>query len=468
MGEFETGGEFKPKIIERPKPIYMDDEEPSPALVLKLIENHRRGSLDRFKRLQAYYEGYNDILTRTKTDSTKPNNRLVSGYPSYIVDIMQGYFVGKPITYTSEDKQLIEDIQDIYNYNDEQDENSELAKMAGIKGKAYEVIYIDEDVNIRFNEIDADNVILVFDTKINPEPNFAIVVNWGSRLDEVTSTPLTATVYTRDRIQQYIQGENGLILQEETDHYFGQVPIIEYLNNDEAIGDFERVISLIDAYDKANSDTANDFEEFTDAFLYLVNLFGTTDADIEQLKKDKVLLLDEDGQAGWLTKNINDTAIENYKDRLNGDIMRFAKVPDVSDINFSGNISGEAMKYKLLALDQVIATKQRKFKRALQKRIELICIYMAIKGKQYDYREVDINFTYNKPENEKEAVEMAIQMLGITSLSTALSRVPGVDDVELELAKIETEKNSYLDLDSLLPEEDPEKEGQEGGQDEED
>ena len=467
MGEFEKGGDFKPKIIERAKPIYMD-EEPSPALVLKLIENHRRGSLDRFKRLQAYYEGYNDILTRTKTDDTKPNNRLVSGYPSYIVDIMQGYFVGKPITYTSEDKDLIEDIQDIYNYNDEQDENSELAKMAGIKGKSYEVVYIDEDVNIRFNEIDADNVIMVFDTKINPEPNFAIIVNWGSKLDDVIISPLTATVYTRDKILHYQQGENGLILIDEEDHYFDQVPIIEFLNNDEGIGDFERVISLIDAYDKANSDTANDFEEFTDAFLYLVNLFGTTDEDIEKLKNDKVLLLDEDGQAGWLTKNINDTAIENYKDRLNGDIMRFAKVPDVSDNNFSGNVSGEAMKYKLLALDQVIATKQRKFKRALQKRIELICVYLAIKGKQYDYRELDINFTYNKPENEKEAVEMAIQMLGITSLSTALSRVPGVDDVELELAKIETEKNSYLDLDSLLPRDETEREGLEGGQDEED
>lgn len=465
MGEFEKGGDFKPRIIERAKPIYMDGE-PSPALVLKLIENHRRGSLDRFKRLQAYYEGYNDIITRSKTDNTKPNNRLVSGYPSYIVDIMQGYFVGKPITYTSEDKDLIEDIQDIYNYNDEQDENSELAKMAGIKGKSYEIVYIDEDVNIRFNEINADNVIMVYDTKINPEPNFAIVVNWGTKLDEVTSTPLTAAVYTKDKIQHYQQGESGLVLQNEEDHYFGQVPIIEFLNNDEGIGDFERVVSLIDAYDKANSDTANDFEEFTDAFLYLVNLFGTTDEDIKKLKKDKVLLLDEDGQAGWLTKNINDTAIENYKNRLNSDILRFSKVPDVTDDNFSGTSSGESMKYKLLALDQVIATKQRKFKRALQKRIELICIYLAIKGKQYDYRGLDINFTYNKPENEKEAVEMAIQMLGITSLSTALSRVPGVDDVELELAKIETERNSYLDLDSLLPRDETEREGLEGGSNE--
>lgn len=466
MENFEKGGDSKPNIVERPKPIYMDNE-PTPELIAKLIENHKRHNLDRFKKLQAYYEGYNDILIRTKTDLTKPNNRLVSGYASYIVDLMQGYFVGKPITYTSEDKTFIEDIQDIYNYNDEQDENSELAKMAGIKGKAYEIIYIDEDAAIRFNEIDADNVIMVYNTKINPEPNFAIVVNWGSKIDEVTKTPLTATVYTSDKIYLYQKGENGLALIDEEVHYFNQVPVIEYLNNDEAIGDFERVISLIDAYDKANSDTANDFEEFTDAFLYLVNLFGTTEADIEKLKKDKVLLLDEDGQAGWLTKDINDTAIENYKDRLNSDIHKFSKVPDIGDEQFMGNASGVAMAYKLLALNQVIAGKQRKFKRSLQKRIELICVYFNIKGKQYDYRNIDINFTTNQPVNEKEMVDMAVQMLGITSLSTALTKVPGVDDVEIELSKIEAEKNSYLDLDSLLPE-DTEKEGQEGGQDEED
>ena len=95
-------------------------------------------------------------------------------------------------------------------------------------------------------------------------------------------------------------------------------------------------------------------------------------------------------------------------------------MPDITDEKFMGNTSGESMKYKLLALDQVIAAKQRKFKRALQRRLKLICNYLAIKGKQYDYRDVDINFEVNKPVNEKEMVEMAIQMMGITSLSTAL------------------------------------------------
>lgn len=450
METWETGGWVKARISKRAKPICLDID-PAPKIIKKLIEYHKQNNIDRYQGLQDYYEGYNNILLRGKKDTSKPNNKLVSGYPSYIVDLMQGYFVGKPVTYTSDDKDLIAAIQDIFNYNDEQDENSELAKMCGIKGRAYEIVYIDEDANIRFNEVDADNVVMVYDTKINPEPNFAIVINWGSITGDIVKIPLTATVYTKSRIQTYTEGEGGLILAEDKEHYFNQVPIIEYLNNDEGIGDFERVISLIDAYDRANSDTANDFEEFTDAFLYLVNLSGTTPEDIQKLKEDKVLLLDKEGQAGWLIKDINDTAIENYKSRLNDDIHKFAKIPDILDEKFMGNTSGESMKFKLIALDQVISTKQRKFKRALQKRLELICGYLAIKGKHYDYRDIGINFTVNKPINEKEAVEMAIQMLGITSLSTALSKVPGVDDVELEMSKIEAEKGAYgdIDLDSI-------------------
>lgn len=448
METWESDGDYIPKIARRAKSLHLD-REPTPKLINDLMEHHKQNNLKRYRRLQDYYEGYNNILLRGKKDTSKPNNRLVSGYPSYIVDLMQGYFVGKPVTYTSDNKELIEVIQDIYNYNDEQDENSELAKMVGIKGKAYEVVYIDEQSDIRFNEVDADNVIMVFDTKVNPEPSFAIIVDWGSEMGEVITSPLMATVYSKNRIQTYTKGENGLILLKEREHYFNEVPIIEFLNNDEAIGDFERVITLIDAYDKANSDTANDFEEFTDAFLYLVNLAGTTKDDIQDLKEDKVLLLDEQGQAGWLIKDINDAAIENYKNRLNSDIHKFAKIPDISDEQFMGNASGVAMAYKLLALNQVIAGKQRKFKRALQKRLELICSYLALKDKHYDYRDISINFTNNQPVNEKEMVEMAIQMLGITSLTTALSKVPGVDDVELELAKIEAEKGDYIDLDNI-------------------
>lgn len=423
------------------------DIEPTPEVVKKLIDKH---DTERYEMLQRYYEGKNDeIRNRVKKDLSKPNNKIINGYPSYIIDVIQGYFIGKPVTYSSMDEELMKELQDIFNYNDEQDENSELAKMAGIKGKAYEIVYIDEDAYLRFNEMDADNIIMVHDTKINPDVNFAIRYYKSKNL--ITNRDeLYAEVYTKENIQYYKEENNNLVLQDIEEHYFGQVPVIEFLNNDEAIGDFERVISLIDAYDKAQSDTANDFEEFTDAFLCLVNMSATDDEDIKKLKEDKVLLIDKEGQAYWLIKEINDSAVENYKDRLKNDIHKFSKTPDMSDVNFSSNASGVAMAYKLLALEQVMATKERKFKRALQRRLELIVTYLNFKGGNYDWRDVDITFARNKPINVKEEVETAQMLRGFTSNSTALSQLPMIDDVSMELEKIESEKDPYHeDLDSI-------------------
>ena len=437
---------------ERIKKICLDDV-PTPLSVQALIDNHKDNYVSRYERLQRYYEGYNDILSRSKSDTSKPNNKIVSGYASYIVDMAQGYFLGKPVSYSSTDEDLMGSLQDIFNYNDEQDENSELTKMAGIKGRAYEIVYVDEEAKVRFNEVDADNIIVAYDTKINPNINFAI--RYFELNNPLNSNGiLMADVYTKDTIYRYQQGDMGLNLIEEVPHYFGQVPIIEFMNNDEGIGDFERVISLIDAYDKSQSDTANDFEEFTDAFLCLVNMNATEDEDIKKLATDKILLLDKEGQAYWLIKEINDIALENYKNRLKQDIHKFSKTPDMSDEQFASNASGIAMAYKTLALEQVMASKERKFKRGLQKRIELICTILNIQGNQFDYRDVDIKFTRNVPVNVKEQVETATMLRGFTSYSTALTELPMVDDVTLELEKMEQEKAAYeasggVDLDAI-------------------
>ena len=49
-------------------------------------------------------------------------------------------------------------------------------------------------------------------------------------------------------------------------HYFLDVPVSVYINNDERFGDCEKIKPLIDAFDKTQSDIANDFESFTHAY----------------------------------------------------------------------------------------------------------------------------------------------------------------------------------------------------------
>ena len=442
---------FITEYLKLPKRICLpEDTEITEELLKKILKIHDE-DIGRYKILQRYYEGKAKIFERTK-DKNKSNNKLVLDYPSYIIDVLLGLFVGKPISYTvkEENREKFKVIQDTLDLNNEQDENTEIAKMCGIKGRGYEIVYVDEESNIRFNEVNPENIVLVYDDKIIPKPIFAIYQAELTDVDNLgkESKDKKIIIYKKDIIQEFTKVKGDLHLLNEYPNPFGEVPVIEFLNNNEGIGDFERVLSLIDAINLSQSDTANDFEEFTNAILVLYGILDTDNEDIRQLIEDRVLLLDESGQnAQWLIKEINDAALENYKNRLDRDIHKFAKVPNMNDENFAGNVSGESMKYKLFATNQIIAQKQRKFKTALEARFRLIINGLKIKsGLDLDYRDISIVFNENTPFNELDNINTVKAALD-TGLSKqyALGKLRDIDDISEELKREEDERDIYAE-----------------------
>lgn len=419
------------------------EKELSKELIVELLDRYKIEELPRMNKLQEYYDGETDI-TKREMDAGKPNNKVVLNYPAYIVDMIAGYFIGMPIAYTSQDGELLSIMQDIFNLNDEQDENHELATIMGTKGVAYELLYADEDANIRFNELDPFEVFLVWNNKIIPEPRFAIRFY---TMDEVEYVE----VYTEDTIYSYTLEGEELTLEDEQVHYFGEVPVVPYINNRQQVSDFEKVITLIDAMEIANSNSINDLEYFSDAYLYLVGMMGTEPEDVTNMRENRLLLLEEAGEAGFLTKPSNNKDSEDIKDRLNNMIHKFARVPDMGDENFSSNSSGVAMAYKHFALDQVVANKERKFKTALNKRMELICNFLNTKAgtDKYNYDVIKPLFSRNKPVNEKENAEIAQILMGMTSQQTALSYLSMVDDPQEEQERIEADRDPYRDTTEL-------------------
>lgn len=447
--ESYINGYFEPT-----KEFYLPAEtEITDELITKLIKLHEE-DCERYITLEDYYRGKAKIYDRSKEDY-KANNKLALDYPSYIVDILLGLFVGKPISYTvaEENAEMMEGLQEVFDLNDEQDENAEVAKICGIKGRGYEIVYLDEEGGVRFNEVQPENIVMVYDNHIKPEPLFCIYIREDADAESIgkESKNRLVTLYTKDSIKEMRLEGSDLKLIEENANLFGAIPVVEFKNNNEAIGDFERVLSLIDALNLAQSDTANDFEEFTDALLVLAGMPQADSDDVNRMIEDKVLLLDKSGGAGqsaeWLIKDINDTALENYKNRLDADIHKFAKVPNMNDEHFAGNVSGEAMKYKLFATDQIIAQKQRKFKSALQERIKLILSIAKIKtAKDFDYRDISIVFNDNKPYNELDNIATVKAALDAgLSKTYAYGKLRDIDDVAEELERQEQEKDAYAD-----------------------
>jgi len=444
------------EYMELPKRICLPtDTEINSDLIDTLMEIKNKDN-ERYLTLQKYYEGWAKIMERIR-DADKSNNRIALPYPAYIIDILQGMAVGRPVTYSvsEELRDKWKAVQAILDLNEEQDENTELAKMGGINGVGYEINYVDEEGFFRFNEVKPQNMIYVWDDKINPDPWMAIYVRDAITLENLTADEKVqaATVYTTDTIYEFVPGQGGFKLEEEYQNVLHKFPVIEFANNNEYIGDFERELSLIDTMNLLYSDNANSFEETINALLIIWGMLNTDRKDFQKLKEDGVLLASSDGMGGkqdakFLTKDINDTAIENFKKNLDEAIHKFSKAPNVTDEKFAGNTSGESQKYKVFATDQIIETKKRKFHTALTQRLELICEYLRIKqGIDLDYREIAINFQDNKPYDELKNAQTVKQLLDAgASRQYAFSKLKGIDDVAEELERQKQEREAYSDL----------------------
>lgn len=425
----------------------LSQEQPlTVELIRKIINLHQGGAVPRYNKLEKYYLGQNQIYSKIQTDESLPNNKVGHPYGKLITDELTGYFMGEGVTYTSEDQAAIDELTPILQYNDEQDQNTELAKDASIFGEGLELQYIDKDGMNRLKRIDPREGIIIKDDTL--DENILYFIRYYPIKDLLTDRKSwNIDVYSRIEIIHYTSDELfGAVTEVGREpHYFGMVPVAEFQNNEEEVGDFEPVISLIDAYDKMESNSLDDFDYFVDAYLVLTGLNADKD-DIAEMKKNRVILLDQDSDAQWLTKDANvSESTQTIKTRLDKDIHKFAAVPDMSDENFAGNASGVAIKYKTMNMENVVSIKERKFKKGLQERLEILFNILALKGSVYDFRSINMTFARNLPSNEAEVAQMVSTLQGIVSDETLLAQIPFVEDPQKEAEKVKEQKEENVE-----------------------
>ncbi|MCL6458059.1 MAG: phage portal protein [Gorillibacterium sp.] len=419
---------------------------PTP-LIKGCIEEHRKG-FSRFEQLEDYYKGKHLILLRDLGGQDKglPNNRLVANHAKYITDVAVGYVMGNPVKYSGEG---IEDIQTAFNQIDIVSHDAELGKDLSMFGIARELYYMSSDtVPIpKVTCIDPRQLFLVVDDSVEYKSLFG--VHFYPKHDASNQlTSWAVNVYTANHILSYTVKDisnTDYSLIDDSLHYFGAVPVVEYWNNEEQQGDYEQQISLIDAYNTLQSDRINDKEQFVDSILLLAG-GSLGDSEDEQsdairlLKKHKVLNMPSESTASWLTKQLNETEIEVLKDAVKSDIHEFSMVPNLTDENFASNASGVAMKYKLFGLEQLAKTKERYFVQGLRERLKLFAAILGVKGKAVNVSAVEITMNRSLPSNDVEMATMIAQLKGSVSDETLISQLSFVKDAAAEVAEVNKQK----------------------------
>lgn len=412
----------------------------SPKDLKTLVDNHR-SEFARKDKLHNYYIGKTAILDRRMADYTKPNNKNAHPFASYLVDTATGYFMGQPVSYmakNTEGERFLEYVTEIFDNNNEQSHNTSIATDASIYGSAYELLYLDAEGNVKFKKLDSRYTFMIYDNSI--EENIMYGVRYYAKPSINTidiGTNYVVELYTPNEILYYSMDSGAISYKGNRPHLFKQVPVVPFYNNDDLMGDFENVISLIDSYDKLSSDAINDFEYFSDAYLVLRGVLGTELEDVVAMKENRVLLLNENASAEWLVKNINDTYFQNTLDGLKEDIHNLTAIPNMNDKEFAGNLSGVAMKYKLMGLENKTSKKERLFKMALQRRLKLISNISYVLGYNDDYTAIGMKFTRNIPVNDVENANLISQLWGKISNETAISLLSFIENPAEELEKVE-------------------------------
>lgn len=411
------------------------DTEITLELLAEFLEEHRRLIIRRYKKLYDAYMSDHEILHQPDKPKYKPDNRIVVNFPKYIVDTMNGFFTGNPVKTVSQDETVSEFVEYIEQYNDQDDNNAELAKICSIYGHGYEMYYTDENAELCITYLDPMESFMIFDESILERPLFFIRrytdrnnVEWGSISDArgVRNFKISGKLEWTDEWQP---------------HYFPDVPATEYVENEERQGIFEPVMSMVNAYNKALSEKANDVDYFADAYLKVLGAFVDKD-DVQFIRDNRVVNFpgEDDGKvvAEFMDKPSNDTSQENMLDRMERLIFQISMVANISDENF-GTSSGIAMKYKLQAMSNLEKAKERKFTSGMNRRYKLLFGHPASKVPADSWVQLEYKFTPNIPANLMEEAQIAAQMEGITSHETQLTVLSAVDNVKAELEKIEEE-----------------------------
>lgn len=460
-------------------------------IVAKFVEKHSAIDAPRIAKLQRYYLGDNDIhyWHNNKQEMGRADNRIASGFAKFITNMRVGYMLGKPVQFKyNEDKgdpdsKVEELLTDFNSSNDETYHEKVMKTNLSVTGRAYELLYADSKVTedeqgnvstpeVKMRAIDPATAFVVYDTSIDRHSLFGVryyTVNYNDEDQYYVDVYTADTTYHLHSTNNIADSSYTLLSQEDTN--FGEVPLTEFINNENHTGDWESKLDEIDAYDLAISDMANSEEDFSNAKLAINGDIDFSNNMKPALNRDGSPVLDDDGNrvmvpnvdtkdpyillkpsiipnpnggntvipstASYLTKELNESGWQTYINQLIDDIHKDTNTPNTTDDAFSGQSSGVALMYKLFGEDQERSMQESLYTRGLMRRLRLLGNYWQYNREINDpslMENYTPNYMPNLPRNNSDIVNMVVQLnnTGLLSDQTLREIISTVTNVSAD------------------------------------
>ena len=417
--------------------------------VKRYLKQHKR-ELRRYKILEEAYLNKRRV-DKGRVAEGRANNQVKSDWAGYIADMVTDYTIGIATKYgITHDRS--DDIVAVLENSNEDIVNFEIVDDMNIYGVGYEYHYLDERGEFNFINVSPYNAFVVYDTRLKKKPIGAVYYETVT-VDgiDITKGEWFDTAFAHP----FELGVGETIKEGEPyEHKINGVPIIEVKANKRGLSSYEKVISLLDAYNYTLSNNTDDLQSTANAYLHVEGANDVRQEDIDRINKTRVIGFN--GKVEYITKNLPADVLETHKKSLKTDLLTIAKVPDLSDENFAGDLSGVAIKFKLWSLEQIRSGLVRYFTVLLNKRFQRIIECLTLKEIPLSEvtKSIDITFTKNMPTNDYETVQMASLLYGKISQRAFLAMLPDyiVADVdkEIELEDNEIGEGDSYDLSAIL------------------
>ncbi|WP_220387228.1 phage portal protein [Listeria sp. ILCC792] len=389
------------------------------------------------------YLGNHEILTQQEKGGNRPDNRIVGNLAHYNIETFNGFFMGIPPKITLDEQANNEALQLWNSINSVQDKLTEISKQSSIFGRSIAFLYQNEESETCIAYNSPLESFMIYSDSISRGPLYFIRYFYNE------DNELEGQCYSATEINSF---NSDYTLSSEGVNVYGEVPAVEFFDNEERQGLNDNVATIINAHNKALSQKANQVEYFDNAYLKVLGLAleenedGTPKANIDG--NQMIYSSDPDAKDAvveFIEKPDGDTMQENLLDRLMNLNYQISMIANINDESFAGNSSGVSLEYKLLPMRNLAAVKERKFTQCLRKLYKIVFSVGVVTNSPDAWQQLNFKFYRNLPVNAADEAGTAQALNGIVSKETQLSVLSYVDDPKAEIERMRKEQNDEVD-----------------------
>lgn len=417
--------------------------------IIKIIKNDipRREEILKAKK---YYANKNDILDFgvSKNDKTDPlrnaDNRISHNFHQLMVDEKASYLFTYPVLFDLGNDELNKKINKVLG-DDFESTCKDLCIEVSNASNAFIYYCCNEDLDFEYYMVPTEDIIVKYAD--NRKSKIAAVYRYYETVEN-NKNIVVFEYWTDCKLEKYyllgtlnsIEGE----FYKPADligHKFGEVPFIEFRNNNRFQSDLDKYKNLIDIYDKVSSGYANDLEDIQQV-IYILENYGGEDLKefLGDLKRYKAVKTESDSVGGsgsvkTLQIEIPVEARTKLLDILKKQIYESGQGLQQDTESF-GNASGVALKFFYRKLELKAGLIETEFKKSFNKLIKVILKYLKINS------DINIHQTYtrNMISNDLENAQIAQISVGVIPKKIIIKNHPWVENPEEAYKLLEEEE----------------------------